>query len=78
MDIIGEQKMITLPLKSMTLNEKFLAIEMIWEDICHTSAAFPSPAWHEAVLKERDERIAKGQDKLIDWEVAKKQLRKSL
>jgi hypothetical protein len=70
--------MITLPLKDMSLNEKFMAIEMIWDDICHRSADFPSPAWHETVLEERDEKIASGEDKLIDWEVAKKQMRNSI
>ena len=70
--------MITLPLKDMSLNEKFMAIEMIWDDICHNSADFPSPAWHETILKERDEKIASGEDKLIDWEVAKKQMRNSI
>jgi len=32
--------MITLPLKDMSLNEKFIAIEMIWDDICHNSSDF--------------------------------------
>jgi len=67
--------MITLPLKDMSLNEKFMVIEMIWDDICHHSADFPSPDWHESILKERDKKIASGEDKLIDWEVAKKQMR---
>ena len=69
--------MVTLPLNEMSLNEKFMAIEMIWDDICHDSPDFPSPAWHEAILKKRDKKIASGEDKLIDWEVAKIQMRKA-
>ena len=69
---------LTLPLRDMSLNEKFMAIEMIWDDICHNSADFPSPAWHEAIIEERDKKIATGEDKLIDWEVAKKQMKKSI
>jgi len=65
----------TLPLKEMSLNEKFMAIEIIWDDICHNSADFPSPAWHEAVLMERDAKIASGEDELLDWDVAKRQMR---
>lgn len=48
-----------LPLKEMSLEEKFLAIETIWEDIVHNSPDFPSPSWHEGVLKERDEKNQK-------------------
>lgn len=67
----------TLPIKEMNLSEKFLAMEMIWDDISHTSSNFPSPSWHEDVLRERDAKIASGEDKLVDWESAKQQLRNS-
>ena len=70
--------MITIPLKDMSLNEKFIAIETIWDDIIHNSADFSSPDWHEDILEKRDEKIANGKDKLIDWDIAKKQLRNSL
>ena len=69
--------MISLQLKDMSLNEKFMAIEMIWDDICRNSSNFPSPNWHENVLKERDLKIASGEDGLINWEIAKKQMRNS-
>jgi Putative addiction module component len=68
----------TLPLKEMNLSEKFMTIEMIWDDIIHNSANFPSPEWHADVLKERDAKIKSGEDKLIDWNLAKKQLRDSI
>lgn len=68
----------SLPLDDMSLNEKLMAIEMIWDDICHSSINIPSPAWHGKVLNERDEKIASGEDDLMEWELAKKQLRKSL
>ena len=60
----------TLPLKEMNLSEKFMAIEMIWDDIIHNSANFPSPEWHADVLKERDAKIKYWEDKLIDWNLA--------
>lgn len=65
----------TLPLKEMSLKDKFMLIEIIWDDIIHNSADFPSPDWHAEILKERDAKLNSGEDKLIDWEVAKKQLR---
>ena len=68
----------TLPLEKMTLEEKFIAIEAIWDDIVRNSPSFPSPAWHGDVLKERDAFLESGKEKLLDWEVAKESLRKSL
>jgi len=67
-----------LPLKEMTLGEKFQTIELVWDDICRNSPDFKSPAWHKDVLEERDRKIASGEDKLIDWEDAKTALRASL
>ena len=64
----------TLPLKEMSLHEKLMAIETIWDDICHSASDIPSPAWHEDVLKERDRNMKNGADKLMNWDNAKQQL----
>ncbi len=37
-----------------------------------------SPAWHGDVLAERDRLIASGEEKFMDWETAKRQLRETL
>ena len=66
-----------LALEKMSLSEKIMTIEMIWEDISSNNSNISSPDWHENVLKIRDENIASGKDKLIDWEVAKQQLREA-
>ncbi len=55
-----------LPLKEMTLSEKFLTIEEVWDDISHTSKDFSSPKWHEEELIKRDSKIAAGEDELIN------------
>ena len=68
----------TLSLKEMSLEEKFMTIETVWDDIVHNSPNFPSPSWHEEILKERDAKIKSGEDQLIDWETAKNLLRDSL
>ena len=52
----------TLPLETMTLEEKFITIETIWEDIVRSSPNFPSPAWHENVLKERENLLKAGKE----------------
>ncbi|MGH9928514.1 MAG: addiction module protein [Pyrinomonadaceae bacterium] len=39
---------------------------------------FESPGWHEVVLKEREERLMKGEETPLDWEKAKEALRDRL
>ena len=68
----------TINLKDMTTEEKLEAMEMLWDDICRTIPDFPSPTWHEQILKEREERLKKGKEKVLDWNQAKKDLRDSI
>ncbi len=66
---------ITLPLEQMTVAEKLRVMEAIWADLSRHEENVPSPAWHEQVLKEREERIKSGQEKYISWGTAKQELR---
>lgn len=66
---------VKLPLDQMTTEEKLQAMEALWADLTRNEDQFESPAWHEQVLKEREQMIRSGQESFIDWEVAKKQLR---
>ena len=68
----------TINLKDMTTEEKLEAMEMLWDDICRNIHDFPSPAWHEQILKEREERLKKGKEKVLDWNQVKKDLRDSI
>ena len=68
----------TINLKDMTTEEKLKAMEMLWDDICRNIPDFSSPAWHEQILKEREERLKKGKEKVLDWNQAKKDLRDSI
>jgi hypothetical protein len=69
---------ITLPLDQMTFAEKLRVMEALWADLCRNEQDLQSPAWHEQVLKERDERVRSGQEAFMDWETAKQQLRARL
>ncbi len=69
---------ITLPLDQMTTTEKLRAMEALWADLSRDEEAVPSPAWHEDVLRDREERVKSGQEAFVDWDVAKKQLRDRL
>lgn len=66
---------ITLPLNEMTVEEKLRLMETLWSDLTRREEEFPSPAWHEGVLKEREERIKAGKEEFVDWDTAKKRFR---
>lgn len=68
----------TLPLDKMSVAEKLRAMEMLWADLSRNESEFESPAWHEDVLRDREERVKSGKESFIDWETAKKQLRDKL
>jgi hypothetical protein len=67
---------ITLPLKSMTKADKLRAMEDLWQDLSRDESSFKSPAWHLRELHATEARIAAGKEEFIDWEVAKKSLRR--
>jgi len=65
-------------INDMTTEEKLMAMEMLWDDLCKNQQTLSSPAWHEAVLSDREKAIADGKDDFIDWEKAKKNILKSI
>ena len=56
--------------------EKLRIIETLWADLAREEDAFESPAWHEEELKKTEADYAAGRLEALDWEDAKKELRK--
>jgi hypothetical protein len=69
---------IELEIEKMTLEEKLRAMEALWADLSRKEQDIQSPAWHEHILKEREERVKSGQEKFESWEEAKRELRNRL
>ena len=69
-------KTLDLPLAEMTAREKLRAIETIWEDLAWDERQVQSPEWHFDALKERERQRKAGKEKVLDWDVAKKELRR--
>lgn len=67
-----------IPLDQMTTPEKLRLMEELWANLSRNEQEFESPDWHGVVLKEREERLEKGEETPIDWETAKEQLRNRL
>jgi len=70
--------MYEVPLDKLSIEEKLHALEVIWENLCETPDAVPSPGWHADLLQQREHAIANGEDSFEDWDVVKGQLRSEM
>lgn len=66
---------VDLPLAKLTLAQKLDLIETLWDDISKGEPALESPAWHEAVLLDRQKALEGGKASVGDWEAAKARIR---
>ncbi len=66
---------VALPLEKMSTEEKIQTMETIWDDLSGKADSIPSPSWHKKVLKEREDRVKKGDDEFVNWNSAKKYIR---
>ena len=55
----------------MTAADKLQAMEDIWANLSLISKEVPSPTWHAAVLRAREQRIADGRSRFLDMTEAK-------
>ncbi|MFZ2958319.1 MAG: addiction module protein [Candidatus Ozemobacteraceae bacterium] len=62
-------------IKEMTTIERIQAMEMLWDALCHEEQEIESPAWHEKILKERNDRLKSGKTKFISLELLKNHFR---
>ena len=56
--------------------EKLRLMEALWDDLSHEDVEVDSPSWHEAVLKETEQRVASGEETPLEWDAAKRHLRR--
>ena len=60
----------------LSKEEKLRIMEDIWEDLSREEEEVDSPKWHREALAETEMLVSSGREKAVDWESAKKQLRK--
>ncbi len=63
-------------LKKMPRSEKLRLLETLWEDLSRPESDYESPPWHAKELAETERRLAAGHEQVIEWETAKKKLRR--
>lgn len=65
----------TIEIKHLSREEKLRVMEAIWEDLSKEDEEVQSPGWHQKSLQETERRHSEGQEKIVDWQAAKKELR---
>lgn len=65
-----------IQIEKLSRAEKLQTMEALWEALSGAEDEVESPAWHRELLQETEARVAAGQERIADWEVAKRELRK--
>ena len=60
----------------LSVEEKLQTMEALWQSLSSKPEAVKSPAWHEKELRNREQKVASGKSKFIDWEKAKAHIRR--
>ena len=67
--------MSALEIQQLPRQEKLKLMEMLWAELSRDEAELESPLWHADALRETAERRERGEETLLDWELAKEKLR---
>ena len=68
--------MSALAIKQMSWDEKLRTMEELWVSLSQDESRLKSPTWHEDALRETAARYGAGQEQPVDWDAAKRELRK--
>jgi hypothetical protein len=65
-----------LAIKEMSWDEKLRAMEELWASLTQDESRLESPSWHKDALQETAARYETGQEQPVEWDAAKRELRK--
>ena len=66
-----------LPIETMTVADKLAAIEQLWNDLTKEPQNVPSPEWHADVLRDRAEKVRRGDASFSILDDVKSRLQRS-
>jgi putative addiction module component (TIGR02574 family) len=66
------------PITQLSFTQKLDLMEMLWADMIGNEKNLESPAWHEAVLKDRETALDAGKLTVSSWEEAKERIKKNV
>jgi hypothetical protein len=62
--------------QNMSWDEQLRAMEELWESLSREEPRLESPHWHEEALRQTAACHDAGKEQPIDWDAAKRELRK--
>lgn len=71
-------KRVDLSLSQLSFVQKLNLMEALWADLSRDEKKLKSPAWHETILKDREEAFIAGKLTASDWERAKRRIKKKV
>lgn len=66
----------SIEIQHLSREEKLMVMEAIWQDLSNDDEPVESPGWHHKALQETEKQFSMGHEKVVDWQHAKKELRK--
>jgi len=69
---------IDVPIAQLSFTQKLDLMEMLWADMAGNEKNLESPAWHEAVLNDREAALDAGKVTVSNWEEAKERIKKNV
>ena len=68
----------TISIETLTISDKLLLMERLWEDLSRHPTDVPVPQWHGDILAERQAAVRDGRSSFVEWNAAKERLRERL
>jgi hypothetical protein len=65
-------------IRQMAFPEKLALLEALWIELSSEPDQIDIPQWHKDILDERMREAESGSVEIIDWEVAKQQIREMI
>jgi len=66
------------PVAQLSFAQKLDLMETLWADMISHEKKLESPAWHEAVLNDREAALDTGKVTVSSWEEAKERIKKNV
>ena len=63
-------------IKQMSRIEQIQVMEILWRELSANAESLHSPSWHKQLLDATEKRYLAGEEKTVDWNTAKSELRK--
>lgn len=66
------------PITQMSFTQKLDLMETLWADMTGNEKKLESPAWHEAILNDREAALEAGKITVSNWADAKERIKKNV